>query len=466
MERGARRSGCLAIGILCLLGSPPGSSSGLLGGARAAGPAAAPSPTAPPELPAPDLVLTLEQALEQFRAQGFDLLLADAAVESARGDEQAAGAVPNPLITASVLKVVGLPEGLTTPDPGPQGVGVSALLTDGAMSEIVSGKRWLRKRSAQAALAAARHQRADAQRLLELQLRQQYLEVAQLQLSYEFGREVVQSAAQTAELNRLRLKAGAISEAELAKAETAMLEAEQRLDEVAQRLRLAQLDLLVLVGVRGPAPQLRVDSSLMEQPVPRQQLALGRDELQRLALANRPDLLAADQETRRADFTLRLMRRLNVPDFQLQVGYTQQGSGPAAVQPPTLSFGLGLSLPVFYQRQGERTRAAAELRTQQLLLSRLQTRVLAEVDAAYTTWLTSQRLLLRMEGQQLERARRARDLAQIQYQKGAASLLEYLDAQRTYINTRFSYLQQRMGYWVAVFQLEQAVATELFSGKK
>lgn len=192
MERGVRRLACLAIGVLGLIGSPHGPGAE----AQAAGPSAMPpSPRPLPELPTPELVLTLEQALAQFRAQGFDLLLADAAVDSARGDEQSAGAVPNPQITASLLKVVGLPEGGTMPDPGPQGVGVSALLTDGALSELVSGKRWLRKRAAQAALAAARHDRSDAQRQLELQLRQQYLLVAQLQLAFEFGREVVQSAA-------------------------------------------------------------------------------------------------------------------------------------------------------------------------------------------------------------------------------------------------------------------------------
>lgn len=467
MRHGARCLGGLISSVLMgltLLGAPDG--------ARAAGPPPGPPTTTAPPLPVelpgqagPAMALTLDEALQRFRAQGFELLLADAAVKSARGDELQAAGVPNPVVSASVLTVFGLPKDAPMPDPGPRGVGVSALLSDGALSDVLSGKRGLRLAAARAARAAAQLNRTDAQRVLEFQLRQQYLGVAQLQLALEFAREVVQSAAQTAELNRLRLKAGAISEAEQAKTDTALLDAEQRLDELGQRLRLAQIDLLFLLGSRGSLPEVRVDTTLMDRRTPRQALHLGRDQLLQLALQSRPDLRAADLQIDRAEAGVRLARRLNVPDFQVQVGYTQQGSGVTAVQPPTLSTGLAVTLPLFYQRQGERARAAAELGAQKVLHDQATARVLAEVESAYTTLQISQRLLQRMEAQLLERAKRARDLAQIQYQKGAASLLEYLDAQRTYISVHFDYLRQRMDYWVALFQLEQAVGAELLAQK-
>ena len=61
----------------------------------------------------------------------------------------------------------------------------------------------------------------------------------------------------------------------------------------------------------------------------------------------------------------------------------------------------------------------------------------------------------------LQSARRARDLVEIQYRKGAASLLEYLDAQRTYISVNLESLQDLAGYWTAVFKLEQALGRPL-----
>ena len=65
-----------------------------------------------------------------------------------------------------------------------------------------------------------------------------------------------------------------------------------------------------------------------------------------------------------------------------------------------------------------------------------------------------------MEGRLLDRARRARDLVEFQYKKGAASLLELLDAQRTFIATNVEYRQNLADYWTAVYQVEQATGTE------
>ena len=53
------------------------------------------------------------------------------------------------------------------------------------------------------------------------------------------------------------------------------------------------------------------------------------------------------------------------------------------------------------------------------------------------------------------------DLAQLMYQKGAASLIDFLDAQRSYVATELEYHQNLASYWNAVYQLEQAIATPL-----
>ena len=44
--------------------------------------------------------------------------------------------------------------------------------------------------------------------------------------------------------------------------------------------------------------------------------------------------------------------------------------------------------------------------------------------------------------------------------KYAIPLLEYLDAQRTFIATNSEYLQNIKDYWTAVFRLEQAQGRE------
>jgi cobalt-zinc-cadmium efflux system outer membrane protein len=94
-------------------------------------------------------------------------------------------------------------------------------------------------------------------------------------------------------------------------------------------------------------------------------------------------------------------------------------------------------------------------------VARVEAQVAADVASAWSDFAAAAELAQRMEGGLLERAARARDLVEVQYRKGAASLLDYLDAQRTFTGTRVEYLNDLASYWTAFFRLEQAVGEEL-----
>ena len=153
----------------------------------------------------------------------------------------------------------------------------------------------------------------------------------------------------------------------------------------------------------------------------------------------------------------------------LAAQYSEQGSGnapqppgsPSAISPPTLEISLTGTLPLFYQQQGEIKKAEADARTQDAQAAKLRAQVVADVENAYASYQTAQHQVQRMEGRLLDRAQRARQLVELQYQKGAASLLEYLDAQRTYVAVKGEYIQNLTAYWNAIFQIESATATEV-----
>jgi cobalt-zinc-cadmium efflux system outer membrane protein len=168
-----------------------------------------------------------------------------------------------------------------------------------------------------------------------------------------------------------------------------------------------------------------------------------------------------EYQRERAEASIASARRLRFPDIGLGLNYTQTGTGSNAVQPPTLTVGLTATLPVLYRYRGEITRAEADYRTTSVQRAKTEAQVLSDVEGAFTAFSYSRRLVERMEGRLLERAKRTLELVQIQYSKGAASLLEFLDAQRTYIAVNVEYLQDLANYWTAVFQLEQAVGMEL-----
>jgi len=55
------------------------------------------------------------------------------------------------------------------------------------------------------------------------------------------------------------------------------------------------------------------------------------------------------------------------------------------------------------------------------------------------------------------KAKEARDTVEFAYRRGGVSLLDFLDAQRTYRETAFEYLRALGNYRSAVYLLEAAV---------
>jgi outer membrane protein, heavy metal efflux system len=421
----------------------------------------------PGPLAVPDL-LDLATALRLLRERGLDVLAAEAAVQGAEGDLAAARAVPNPTISGSYGRSFprgACADGSGAPAPcGPLGEpALGAGISDNAaLFDSLTGKRGLRRDAAAAALGAARLSRDDALRNLEAQLKGQFVALLLAEGTLDFAREVAAAQARTLELSRARYDAGAISEADLARIETSKLEADQAVDQARAALRNAQVAVAFLLGVRGAVPELRaVPEELRSSALPRGLSSETRDSLLDRALRARPDVLAARRQVERADAALALARRQRFPDVSLSVSYAQQGTTSQAVTPPTWTAGISLPLPLFSLRSGEIARAEADLSAQKLALARSEAAAVSDVESAWATFEQGRALVRRMEGGLLERARTALDLVTIQYQKGAASLLDLLDAQRTFTAVRLEYLQDLASYWQAIFRLEQATGLAL-----
>ena len=79
-----------------------------------------------------------------------------------------------------------------------------------------------------------------------------------------------------------------------------------------------------------------------------------------------------------------------------------------------------------------------------------------DVQTAHAAAEANRKLVERMQSRLLGRARRALDLVRVQYEKGAATLLDLLDAQRTWGQTHAEYLKDLHDFWLATFQLEAA----------
>ncbi|HWX24700.1 MAG TPA: TolC family protein, partial [Vicinamibacteria bacterium] len=341
-------------------------------------------------------------------------------------------------------------------------VSYSAGLADqGAIFDVLTGKHHLRVNVAKAALEAAKMSRAEAERTLTFAVKEQYLATVLARTSLDLAGQSLDASTETLRLVGVRYRAGAVSEADVARAEAAKLEADQAMDQSVQALRQAKVALAFLLGVRTSVPDFEVGDEFQHPLLPVRLEAASRESLLEAAHEKRPDLKAIAAQKARAAAGLSLAKRQRIPDLPLSVQYSQEGSGQNAIQPPTTTFGVSLTVPLFYQNQGEVAKARADLRTQELQEAKLEAQVVNDVETGFAGFVNARSRAERMDSRLLERAQRARDLVRIQYEKGAASLLELLDAQRTLITTSVERVQNLNDYWTAVFQLEEAVGEEL-----
>jgi cobalt-zinc-cadmium efflux system outer membrane protein len=401
--------------------------------------------------------LSLALALQIARNRGLDVLIVDAQIRSAEGDTSVAIAIPNPAVTLGYGRALNYTSESSGQDNNQYTVGLS---DQAAIFDSLSGKRGLRLDVAHRALAAARLSRSDALRRLEFQVKQQYALVVQGLEQVKFAEQVVETATKSLDLNRQRYPQ-VIDEGALARIETQKLEADQAYDQAVLMLRSARVGLAFLLGARGDVPDFEVDVQALDYRVPERLVAATESGLLRIALEHRPDLLESGFQRARATAAVDLAKRQRFPDIGLSAQYTQTGTGQNAIQPPTIGFAVTAPIPLLYQKQGEIRKAEADYDVQSLTQARIVSQVLADVDTAYAGFVSAKHLVERMQRGLLASAARARDVTEVQFKAGAGTLMDFLDAQRTFVSTKFEYLQDVTTYWTAVYQLEQAVGMEL-----
>jgi outer membrane protein TolC len=298
-----------------------------------------------------------------------------------------------------------------------------------------------------------------------------YAQVAQAALGYKFAKDVADSNVTTLKKFQDRLRAGAINEGDLQRIEAQKLESDQALDQALQALRQARVQLAFLLGVRGAVSDFDVDAHVLDFNVPPSLRDATEVGLLRTAAAHRPDLAALGYSIASSQAQVDLAKRQRFPDITLGVNYGWGGGGGwstnGAIGPQVLTFGLSMPLPAFYQMQGEIRQAQAAVDTNALQRAKSSAQVVSDVSSAFAAYVAAKRLVERMEGPRradgglLASANGAFESVAAQFDRGLASVTDYLDAYRTYVATKVEYFGDLTSYWTSIYQLEQAVATNL-----
>lgn len=255
-----------------------------------------------------------------------------------------------------------------------------------------------------------------------------------------------------------RVRAGDIAQIDLDRLQLQRVQYESDVQTAEVNLRTAKIQLLRLLGDQTPVEQFDVAGPFDFSPPIRT-----LDELRRTALEARPDLKAAVQATEKAgvDHRLAVADGTTDPTIGFDAGVPQSPDSYSPSLSQYVGFTLSVPLRFFDRNQGEKLRTQIDIDRSQKLADATRLQVLSDVDSAYATVASTVALLQPYKTAYLAQATRVRDTLTFSYQRGGASLLDFLQAERDYRSVQVNYVNLVAAYLNAVSQLNLAIGQEV-----
>jgi cobalt-zinc-cadmium efflux system outer membrane protein len=404
--------------------------------AQAANPAASQNPPAR---------ITLDEAIDLALKHNHSLQAARTTILQNQAEEITANLRPNPVFLIDEQYMPFFSPHAFTSDYIDQ----SAVYDLGLSYLIERGKKRERRLEAakdQTSVTSA--QVDDNARTLTFNVGSQFISALLAQSELELAEKDLASFQQTVDISQATFNAGSMSGADLLKIKIQLLQFQ--MDVSAARLARVQAlaSLRQLLGYESVPETYEVVGDLEYKPV-----KLGEDDLKALALRSRPDLRAAQLGVTAAQSQLTLAQANGKKDLGVTFTYNHLGG----VNTGSLFFNI--QMPIFDRNQGEIARTRYAITQSQELSSEQASIALTDVTNSYEGLRTSDEVVALYQSGYLKEAEDSRDISQYAYQHGAASLLDFLDAERSYRATELAYRQALANYMTSLEQLRQAVGT-------
>src|ERR1700690_1084687 len=389
--------------------------------------------------------ITMDQAIQMALQHNHNLKAARTTIQQDQALEITANLRPNPVLTldAQFLPIF-QPSEFTSEyidETAQFDAGLSYLFERGK-------KRQHRLQAAQDVTAQAKSLVTDNERTLTFNVASQFVSVQLAESTLDLALQDMKSFQNTVDISQARYNAGDISEGDFLKIKLQMLQFQQ---DVAQA-QLAKVQALVglrqFLGYETVPEDYDVSSDFDYIPV---QMKL--EDLQSKALQNRPDFRAAQQGVVAAKSQYELAKANGKVDVTGTANYDHVSDTNTA------SFFGSFQLPIFNRNQGEIARTNYAINQAQELQLAASDQVMSDVLTAYEGVRDNDLVVTQFRGGYLDAAQQSRDITEYSYKRGAATLLDYLDAERSYRAVQLSYRQSLAAYLTAVEQLREAVGT-------
>jgi cobalt-zinc-cadmium efflux system outer membrane protein len=311
------------------------------------------------------------------------------------------------------------------------------------------GKRQARQEAADAGIAGASAGLEETKLNLVTEVKVAFYQLLLSQRDAELATQNVSTVEEVLRTVKARVAAGEATSFDTMKAGVEVQKAQKEMARTRNVLLVAKSRLNTLAaGALGKQFSIMGDFQSLKQEV-------DPDRLLAQAVAHHPALRRLTKLAEQAEHTVRFERESRMPTISVQWQYHREAGDES------LTAGLSVPFPVWYQRQGEietalgaKRRAEAEQLRDQNELEQAITQHAQEVR-------TAQEQLVVFETGLLKQAEQTLNVARTSFRQGAASLLDVLDAQRVYRQTLLEYAQVRADLAIALVRLERAVGVEL-----
>jgi cobalt-zinc-cadmium efflux system outer membrane protein len=381
----------------------------------------------------PPARLSLGEAQRTAFERNWDLLAAKSGIDSATAQLIMAREFPNPTVSAITYKI-GTHDMGTTLGNGVWSRSYDTIIAINQLVEI-AGKRHDRQVAGRAAILGARARFYEARRTLDQGVTKAYIAAL---LAGENARILGESSGylqHEADIAAARLKAGDISESDEKQIEI-------NADQYALQARAAEaaavqarIAVEILMGVHEPnghwRPSDSLDALVGVPAAPTPETKAG---------AMRTDVLAAEADLRGGQAQLKLQRAMRIPDPTFSLGYEHEppGGGPPT---DTLNFGVTFPLPLWNLNGGAIKSAQATVDQFELALGKIRAQAGADIATAEVEYSEAHDRWLRYQDQIRPKSAKVRESVAFAYEKGGASLVDLLDAERTDNDVRLATAQ-------------------------
>jgi len=393
----------------------------------------------------PTTTITLDQAIQIALQHNHILLAARTTVPQSEAQEVTANLRPNPTMLTDweylplVHPNVGVADYLHDSTEGD--IGLSYLFERGR-------KRQHRLRAARDATAVTRFQVRDNERTLTYQVSELFINVQLAESTLDLAQQDLKSFGTTVDIGEKQFKAGGISENDYLKIKLQLLQFQQDVKQAQLARAQALSDLRQQLGYESVPADYDVEGVFDYQA-----LALTLEDLQTKALTNRPDLGAVTLGVAAADSQHELAKANSKVDVTASSNYSHVNAISA------FSVNISVPLAIFDRNQGEIARTRYAMTQAQQLQAAARGQVMTDVRDAYEALETSDQIAQYYRNGYLAVSQKSRDISEYAYRRGAASLLDFLDAERSYRATQLAWRQAIAAYLTALEQLRGAVGT-------